>query len=81
MALSYLFQFLDKSAMGYTSILGLRTDLHMHGQDYSWASSIFYFGYLAFSFPASVLLVKFRVGKVLATSVYAITDLSVYQWR
>ncbi|KAH9223914.1 major facilitator superfamily domain-containing protein [Leptodontidium sp. 2 PMI_412] len=69
MAISYLFQFLDKSAMGYTSILGLRTDLHLVGQDYAWASSIFYFGYLAFSYPAALIMNRFPVGKFLALSV------------
>ncbi len=69
MAVTYLFQFLDKSAMGYTSILGLRTDLHLVGQEYAWASSIFYFGYLAFSYPASLIMVRYPVGKFLAISV------------
>jgi hypothetical protein len=70
--MSYLFQFLDKSAMGYTSILGLRTDLHLVGQDYAWASSIFYFGYLTFSFAAGSLMIKLPVGKFLAGSVYVV---------
>ena len=55
--------------MGYTSILGLRTDLHLVGQDYAWASSIFYFGYLAFSYPAALIMNRFPVGKFLARSV------------
>lgn len=56
--------------MGYTSILGLRTDLNLVGQQYSWASSIFYFGYLAASYPASLLMIRLPVGKFLATVVY-----------
>ncbi|KUJ21321.1 MFS general substrate transporter [Mollisia scopiformis] len=69
LALSYLFQFLDKTAMSYTSILGLRTDLHLIGQEYSWASSVFFFGYMAFSYPASILMVRFPVGKFLSISI------------
>ncbi|KAF7555668.1 hypothetical protein G7Z17_g1960 [Cylindrodendrum hubeiense] len=65
---SYLFQTLDKSALSYSSIMGLTTDLNLVGQQYSWASSIYYFGYLAFSYPASILLVKFPVGKVIGTA-------------
>ncbi|KAE8168423.1 major facilitator superfamily domain-containing protein [Aspergillus tamarii] len=69
MAVSYMFQFLDKSAMSFTSILGLTDDLHLQGEDYSWASSIYYFGYLAASYVAAVLLVRFSVGKMISTSI------------
>jgi hypothetical protein len=68
MALSYLFQFLDKAAVSYTAILGLRTDLKLSGSDYSWASGIYYFGYLAASYPAAVLLVRLPIGKTIAGS-------------
>ena len=63
-----MMQYLDKSAMGYTAILGLRTDLHLVGQDYSWASSMFYFGYLAGSAPAAMLIVRFPIGKFMSTT-------------
>lgn len=69
MLISYLLQYLDKSAMSYTAILGLRTDLHLVGQDYSWASSIFYFGYLAASYPVAYLLVRLPVAKFMAGAV------------
>ncbi|KAL2831686.1 major facilitator superfamily domain-containing protein [Aspergillus cavernicola] len=69
MAISYMFQFLDKSAMSFTAILGLQDDLHLQGDDYSWASSIYYFGYLAASYVTAVLLVRFPVGKVISTSI------------
>ncbi|KAE8376406.1 major facilitator superfamily domain-containing protein [Aspergillus bertholletiae] len=69
MAVSYMFQFLDKSAMSFTSILGLTEDLHLQGEDYSWASSVYYFGYLAASYVAAVLLVRFSVGKLISTSI------------
>ncbi|CEF76358.1 hypothetical protein FGSG_08099 [Fusarium graminearum PH-1] len=38
MALSYAFQYLDKSALASTAILGLREDLKLTGDEYSWAS-------------------------------------------
>lgn len=58
MALSYAFQYLDKSALASTAILGLREDLKLTGDEYSWASGIYYFGYLIASYPAGVLMVK-----------------------
>ncbi|RDW86041.1 uncharacterized protein DSM5745_02683 [Aspergillus mulundensis] len=69
MAISYMFQFLDKSAMSFTAILGLEEDLNLHGDDYSWASSIYYFGYLAASYPAAIMLLRFPVGKMISTSI------------
>lgn len=68
MALSYLFQFLDKSALSYTAILGLRDDLRLTGEEYSWASGIYYFGYLVASYPAGVIMVRSPIGKLIASS-------------
>ncbi|KKK14657.1 hypothetical protein P175DRAFT_0484744 [Aspergillus ochraceoroseus IBT 24754] len=66
--LSYLFQYLDKQAMGYSAILGLRKDLHLVGQDYSWASSLFYFGYLSASGIVALLLVRLPIGRFMSAS-------------
>ena len=65
-----MFQYLDKSAMGFTAILGLRKDLHLVGQQYSWASSIFNFGYLVASGPVALIMVRFPVGKFMAVAMY-----------
>ncbi|KAF5593553.1 major facilitator superfamily transporter [Fusarium subglutinans] len=69
MALSYAFQYLDKSALASTAILGLRTDLKLTGNKYSWASSICYFGYLIASYPAGLMMVKWKVGKSITLSI------------
>ncbi|KAJ5985217.1 hypothetical protein N7499_008505 [Penicillium canescens] len=68
MVFAYMLAFLDKQALGYTALMGIREDLHLVGSQYNWSSSIFYFGYLFFSYPASLLMVKFPLGKYLATS-------------
>lgn len=49
MLVAYMMAFLDKQALNYTSLMGIREDLHLVGSQYSWSSSIFYFGYLFFS--------------------------------
>lgn len=69
MAVSYMFQFLDNSALAYTSILGLNESLHLSGSQLSWSNSIYYFGYLIASHPFGLLMVRFPVGKVIALSV------------
>lgn len=45
----YLIQFADKTTLNYASLMGIRTDTHLNSnsQEYSWASSIFYAGYIA----------------------------------
>lgn len=61
-------QFLDKNCLSYAAILGLKTDAHLVGQQYSWLGSIFYFGYLVGMPVASYLVVKLPVGRLLGTA-------------
>ncbi|PFH57766.1 hypothetical protein XA68_14593 [Ophiocordyceps unilateralis] len=68
MAVTYMFQFLDKSALGFTAIMGLRDDLHLSGLAFSWASGVYYVGYLLASYPAGVVMVRWRVGKTIAAA-------------
>ena len=42
--LVYLLQYLDKNGINYASVYGLEEGTHLHGQNYSWLGSIFYFG-------------------------------------
>ncbi|KAJ5379214.1 hypothetical protein N7509_012333 [Penicillium cosmopolitanum] len=68
MVVAYMMAFLDKQTLSYSALMGLLQDLHLTGTQYSWASGIFYFGYLFFSYPASLLMVKFPLGKYLAVN-------------
>ncbi|KAI9166392.1 transporter [Paramyrothecium foliicola] len=63
---SYGLQYLDKTSLAYSAILGLREDLNLVGQQFSWASSIFYIGYLVASYPISLGFVRFPLGKYLS---------------
>ena len=38
----YFMQFLDKTTLNYTSVMGIRKDTHLVGQDYSDLSMLFY---------------------------------------
>lgn len=64
--LLYATQFMDKLSNSYAAILGLRKDLHMVGDMYSWTGSAFYLGYLAFEFPAAMSLQRFPVVNTVA---------------
>lgn len=50
-------------SLNFAANFGLKTGTHLVGQDYSWLSSIFYFGYLIAQFPASYALQKLPIGK------------------
>ena len=55
MASVYFLQFLDKTTLSYTAVMGIRTDTHLEGQDYSNLSMLFYVGFLAAEFPTQYL--------------------------
>ncbi|CAL9729838.1 allantoate permease [Monosporozyma unispora] len=46
MCLTCAVQFMDKVAIASSSVMGLRDDLDVHDNLYSWIGSAFYFGYL-----------------------------------
>ncbi|TQV91627.1 Major facilitator superfamily transporter [Cordyceps javanica] len=71
MTLCFCFHLMDKLALTYTSILGIREDLYLSASDYAWANSIYYFGYLAASYPAAVLMVRLPVAKLIAASLFS----------
>ncbi|RMD40597.1 hypothetical protein DV735_g4535, partial [Chaetothyriales sp. CBS 134920] len=70
MAFCYMLQFIDKLALSGATLLGLIDDLNLKGSQYSWASAVFYFGYLGWSWPSSYLIVRFPIGKYLAVTVF-----------
>ncbi|KAJ5984599.1 MFS allantoate transporter [Penicillium waksmanii] len=59
----YGMNFLDKTTLSYASIMGIKEDLGLVGDQYSWLGSIFYFGYLAWEYPTSRLLQRLPLGK------------------
>ncbi|RAK92523.1 vitamin H transporter [Aspergillus costaricaensis CBS 115574] len=69
MSISYMLQFLDKQALSFTSILDLPGDLQLSGDEFAWASGIYYFGYMVAACPAAMLMVRWHVGKTIAISI------------
>ncbi|KUL85046.1 hypothetical protein ZTR_07774 [Talaromyces verruculosus] len=70
MGFCYMLQYMDKLALSQATLFNIRQDLHLYGMQYSWASAIFYFGYLVWSWPTSYLIVRLPLGKYLAFSVF-----------
>lgn len=50
---------------------------NLKGQEFSWASGIFYIGYLAASYPISLGFVRFPLGRYLSALMYAIPPFRV----
>ena len=69
MCLVYGINYLDKTTISYASIMGLRTDLHLKGDNYQWLGSMFYFGYLAWEYPTNLLLQRLPLAKYSAANV------------
>ncbi len=65
----YGLNYVDKVAMGWAVLFNFREDLGLVGTEYSWASSMFYFGYLVAQYPANYILQRYRTARILSLSV------------
>jgi hypothetical protein len=61
--ITYNLNFMDKTILSSASVFGLNEDTGLKGQEYSWVSSIFYFGYFLWEYPTTFLIQKLPVGK------------------
>lgn len=66
MCLIYLLSFLDKQTLNYANAYGLQEDLGLVGREYSWVASVTNIGYLIGSYPSTIALQKFPIGKFIA---------------
>lgn len=67
---NYAFFYIDKTTLSYAAIFGIRDDLNLHGTQYSWLSSLFYFGFLAWAFPTNFLMQRLPLGKYLGFNIF-----------
>nr|KIR44537.1 membrane transporter [Cryptococcus bacillisporus CA1280] len=65
----YFVQFTDKTTLGSSAILGIKTDTHLSQAQYNWLGTIFYLSYLIFEWPQAVALQKFPPGKWMACNI------------
>lgn len=60
-------QFVDKSTLGISAVLGIIQDTGLTGSQYSWLGSFFYLGFITFQLPNNYFLQKFPISKYLGT--------------
>ncbi|KAL0574003.1 hypothetical protein V5O48_007947 [Marasmius crinis-equi] len=66
----YAFYYIDKTTLSYAAIFGIKEDLHLSGSEYSWLSSIFYFGWLVWALPSNLLMQQSPTAKYLAINIF-----------
>src|SRR5687768_4902256 len=66
---TYLLQYVDKQALGYSAVFDLFDSTGMTSDQYSWMASIFYFAYLVAEWPAAYVAQHYPTGKVVAAFV------------
>ncbi|VDC06152.1 unnamed protein product [Peniophora sp. CBMAI 1063] len=65
----YWVQFMDKTTLGSSSILGIKTATHLTTNQYNLLGTIFYVSYLAFEYPQNLALQRFPVGKWMSLNI------------
>ncbi|KAF5245011.1 hypothetical protein FANTH_7479 [Fusarium anthophilum] len=66
--ITYMLNFMDKVILSSAAVFGLREDTQLKGQQYSWAGSVFYLGYLLWTYPTTVLVARLPTGKYLTVN-------------
>ncbi|GAB7356839.1 hypothetical protein MBLNU459_g7713t1 [Dothideomycetes sp. NU459] len=70
LCITFGLQYLDKVTVSYAAVYGMRKDLGLVGQEYSWVTSIFYLGYLVAEAPASYLLGRMPIRVFAGVSIF-----------
>ncbi|OBS28176.1 hypothetical protein FPOA_02117 [Fusarium poae] len=66
--ITYMFNFMDKVILSSAAVFGLIEDTHLKGQQYSWVGSVFYLGYLLWTYPTTILVASLPIGKYLTAN-------------
>ncbi|KAF7557253.1 hypothetical protein G7Z17_g829 [Cylindrodendrum hubeiense] len=67
---TYFCQSLDKGTLNFASIMGIKEDAKLVGQEYQWLGTILYIGILAGEYPQNFLLQKLPLAKMLSVNVF-----------
>lgn len=69
MIFTYFLQALDKGTLSFSSIMGIRSDLHLHGQQFSWLTTCIYIAILVVEYPTNWLIQRLPIAKYLGVSI------------
>lgn len=66
---TYFLQALDKGTLAFSSIMGIKDDANLVGQQYSWLTTCTYIAVLVFELPNNILIQKVPVVKYLCLNI------------
>ncbi|ORY69047.1 MFS transporter [Pseudomassariella vexata] len=69
MIITYFLQSLDKGALGFASIMGIREDTNLQGPQYSWLTTIIYLVILTVEYPENLIIQRAPIAKWLGINV------------
>lgn len=69
MIFTYFLQALDKGTLSFSSIMGIRTDLNLVGQQFSWLTTCIYIAILVVEYPTNWLIQRLPIAKYLGVSI------------
>ncbi|OAA62152.1 Major facilitator superfamily domain, general substrate transporter [Cordyceps fumosorosea ARSEF 2679] len=70
LGICYFFYYVDKTTLSYAAIFGIKDDLGLGKTEYSWLSSCFYFGWLAWAIPSNLIMQRSPVATYLAANIF-----------
>ncbi|KAI0092677.1 MFS general substrate transporter [Irpex rosettiformis] len=70
MFILYWIQFMDKTTLGSSAILGIKQATHLTTNQYNWLGTIFYLSYLVFEYPQNLALQRYPVGKWMSINIF-----------
>ncbi|KAH8695513.1 putative 2-ketogluconate transporter [Talaromyces proteolyticus] len=69
MVITYFLQAIDKGTLAFTSIMGIQTDTHLVGQQYSWLTTCIYIAVLIVEYPTNWIIQRVPIAKYLGVNV------------
>ncbi|KAH7107946.1 MFS general substrate transporter [Auriculariales sp. MPI-PUGE-AT-0066] len=69
MVVTYFAQTLDKGTLNFASIMGIRKDTNLVGQQYSWLTTCLYIAVLVWEFPTNRLIQRLPIAKYLGANI------------
>lgn len=69
MVVTYFIQALDKGTMSFASIMNIRQDLHLVGQQYSWLTTCIYIAVLLVEYPTNWVIQRVPIAKYLGANI------------
>ncbi|KAI6113439.1 MFS general substrate transporter [Pisolithus croceorrhizus] len=70
MCMLFVVEFMDKTALGNSAVLGIETATNLTANQYNWLGTIFYLSCLLFEYPQSLALQRLPVGKWMSTNIF-----------